>query len=87
MAKKKPVHHLKEKGIDVAVWENGTGEKLRYNTTLKRRYQDADGEWHDTDSFGRSDLPLASKLLDLAYSWIWEQQHAVSSQEASQVTE
>lgn len=84
MAAKKPVHRLKEKGIDVAVWENGSGDKRRFNTTLKRRYRDEEGEWHDTDSYGRGDLPLASKLLDLAYAWICEQEARISSEDASQ---
>jgi len=29
--------------------------------------------FHDTDSFGRDDLPLLSKLADQAYTFIFEQ--------------
>jgi len=30
-------------------------------------------DWKTTDSFGRDDLPLAGKVLDMAHTWIFEQ--------------
>ena len=30
-------------------------------------------EWKQTDSFGRDDLPLLAKVIDLAHTWIFEQ--------------
>jgi hypothetical protein len=33
---------------------------------------DDDNKYHDTDSFGRDDLPLVAKLADQAHTFIFE---------------
>jgi hypothetical protein len=33
---------------------------------------DEANNYHDTDSFGRGDLPLVAKLADLAHTFIFE---------------
>ena len=82
MATKKPVHQLKSHGITVAIWENDNGDgPPRYNSTVKRSYKDASGQWHETDSLGLDDLPVASKLLDFAFAWGWKQRIAANTQE------
>jgi len=40
--------------------------------TFSRTYRDEAQNFHDTESFGRDDLPLVAKLADLAHSFIFE---------------
>ncbi|WP_261340650.1 hypothetical protein [Planctopirus hydrillae] len=40
--------------------------------TVSRIYKDGE-EWKQTESFGRDDLPLLAKVVDLAHTWIFEQ--------------
>jgi hypothetical protein len=37
-----------------------------------RPYVDEARNYHDTDSFGRDDLPLVAKLADQAHTFIFE---------------
>ena len=43
-----------------------------YSVTFARTYVDDDNTFHDTDSFGRDDLPLVAKLADQAHTFIFE---------------
>ena len=40
--------------------------------SVSRLYKDGE-EWKQTTSFGRDDLPLVAKVVDLAHLWIYEQ--------------
>ena len=68
----KPVHQIRLGGVKAAIWRVDTGEAVRHNVSFSRSYQ-RDGEWHDTQSFGRDDLPRLMKCADLAYDWIFNQ--------------
>jgi hypothetical protein len=48
----------------------------RFNVKLSRIYKDGEA-WKSTDSFGRDDLLLVSKVADQAHSWIHQQEQAV----------
>jgi hypothetical protein len=61
---KLPVKNLRLGRIKAAVWENETDQKKFYNVTFARTYMDDAKTFHDTDSFGRDDLPLVAKLAD-----------------------
>lgn len=41
--------------------------------TFARTYVDDAKQYHDTESFGRDDLPLVAKLADRAHTFIFEQ--------------
>jgi hypothetical protein len=41
-------------------------------TIFARTYVDDANKYHDTDSFGRDDLPLVAKLADQAHTFIFE---------------
>ena len=58
--------------MKAAIWGNQTENGLRYNVTVSRIYKerDGDGQWKTSESFGRDDLLLLGKVLDLAHSWI-----------------
>ena len=66
-----PVKTFRLGRIKAAVWEN-EGEQKFYSVTFARTYMDDDNKYHDTDSFGRDDLPLVAKLADQAHTFIFE---------------
>ena len=70
MGKKRPTHEIKLGKIRAAIWANESKQdKLWFNVTVARLYKDND-EWKDTSSFGRDDLPIVNKAIDMAYGWI-----------------
>ena len=70
--KQRPVHEVRLGRVRAAIWENQTDGGVRHNVTLTRLYKDGD-QWKDSSSFGRDDLPLVAKVVDLAHRWIFEQ--------------
>ena len=71
----RPVHEIRYGRIKAAVWANPTDNGTRHNVTVCRIYKDEQsGQWRDSTSFGRDDLPLVAKVADEAHSWIF--QHA-----------
>ena len=71
-ASKLPVQTFRLGRIKAAVWENEADQKKFFNVTFARTYMDEARVFHDTDSFGRDDLPLVAKLADQAHSFIFE---------------
>jgi hypothetical protein len=71
-AKQKPAHEIRLGRIKATIWENETDSGPRHNVIVSRIYKDGE-EWKQTSSFGRDDLPLVAKVVDLAHSWIYEQ--------------
>lgn len=70
--KQQPVHEIRLGAIKAAIWENQTTTGMRHNVTVSRIYKDGE-EWKQTDSFGRDDLQLLAKVVDLAHTWIFQQ--------------
>jgi len=75
MANNKPVHQIKLSAIKAAIWLNESEKtgKAWYSVTVSRSYRDSDDQLKDTTNFRRDDLPIVSKVVELAYTWIWEQ--------------
>ena len=70
MGKKRPTHEYKFGKIRAAIWANESEKhNLWFNVTVSRLYKE-DDQWKDTSSFGRDDLPVVCKAIDMAYSWI-----------------
>ena len=69
---KLPLKTLRLGRIKATVWENEADQKKFFNVTFARTYLDDAKNFHDTDSFGRDDLPLVAKLADQAHSFIFE---------------
>lgn len=69
--KQQPAHEIRMGAIKATIWENETSAGTRHNVTVSRIYKDGD-QWKQTESFGRDDLPLLAKVVDLAHSWIFE---------------
>lgn len=79
---KLPVKTLRLGRIKAAVWENETDQKKFYNVTFARTYLDDARNYHDTDSFGRDDLPLVAKLADQAHTFIFERLAELKSEQS-----
>lgn len=71
--KNRPAHVVRLRNIRAAIWANDTEMGVRYNATVSRLYKDDDQQWKTSDSFGRDDLLLLAKVLDIAHTWICEQ--------------
>ncbi len=73
-ATNRPVHEIRLRRIRAAIWANSTETGVRHNVTISRLFKDdKSGEWRDSASFGRDDMPLVAKVCDLAQTWIYEQ--------------
>ena len=70
--KAKPVHEIRLGRIRAAIWLNETENGPRYNSQISRLYKDKNDKWQDSTSFGREDLPLVTKVADLAMIWMYE---------------
>jgi len=72
MTKQKPAHEIRLGRVKATIWANETDNGTRHNVSVSRLFKDGD-EWKQTTSFGRDDLPLVAKVVDLAHLWIYEQ--------------
>jgi len=79
---KHPVKTFRLGRIKAAVWENEVDNKKFYNVTFARTYVDEAKNFHDTDSFGRDDLPLVAKLADMAHTFIFERLVELKSEQS-----
>ena len=77
-----PVKTLRLGRIKAAVWENSAEQRTFFNVTFARTYMDEAKQFHDTDSFGRDDLLLLSKLADQAHTFICERTSPPRSEES-----
>jgi hypothetical protein len=83
MSSKKPIHEVRLGRIKAAIWENETQNGSRHNVTFTRLYRDDNGNWKDSGSFGRDDLPLLAKVADMAHTWIFMQKQEDSKDNGS----
>ena len=70
-APKLPAKTLRLGRIKAVIWENESDQRTFFNVTFARTYADDAKKLHDSDSFGRDDLPLLAKLADQAHSFIY----------------
>ncbi len=66
-----PVHEIRFGFIKACVWQNHTKNGDRFTVSVIRLYRDGD-RWKESQRFGRDDLPLVSKAMDMAHSWIFQ---------------
>jgi hypothetical protein len=64
-----PVLEIRLGLIKASVWLNMTRAGERYNVTICRLYRNGD-VWSQSSHFGRDDLLVAAKVLDMAHTWI-----------------
>ena len=56
--------------IKVAIWKNHTKSGDRHSVSVVRLFKDGD-RWRESTRFGRDDLPLVAKAVDVAHTWIF----------------
>jgi hypothetical protein len=72
--KQKPAHEIRLGRIRAAIWANSSDRgEVWFNITVSRLYKDGE-RWQQTTSYRRDDLPLVSRVVNVAYAWIWEQE-------------
>lgn len=79
---KLPVKTFRLGRIKATVWENEADQKKFFNVTFARTYMDEARNFHDTDSYGRDDLPLVAKLADQAHTFIFERLAELKSEQS-----
>jgi hypothetical protein len=72
--KRRPVHEIRIASVRAAIWMNQTSKGPVYNVTFTRLYLDRDDHWQSSDSFGRDELPILARVIDLAHDWIYYSQ-------------
>lgn len=73
MTNQKPIDEIRIGRITASIWKNGTAKGDFYNVTFSRLYKDG-SDWRRSESFGRDDLLVLSKLADAAHSRIYDLQ-------------
>lgn len=72
----KPVASFRAGAVVAAVWDNKANVNGQPTTILKasvsRRYRDRDGQWRTSQSFSRSEIPLAIHVLQKAFEMMLE---------------
>ena len=68
-----------------AIWRNEGATGVWFNVTVSRLYNNGDGpgDWKSSDSFGRDDLLVVGKVLDMAHTRIFELQAAERDESAA----
>ena len=62
-----PIDRIRVGRVAAAIWRNtGDDGKHFYSFTLDRSYEDKNGKWQSTDSFGLNDALVAAKVCNLA---------------------
>jgi hypothetical protein len=69
----RPNHEVRLGAIKAAVWRNETEAGARFSVKFSRIYKE-EHAWKSTESFGRDDLLLVSKVANEAHSWIHQQE-------------
>jgi len=72
--KQKPVDHVKDFNLTVAIWKHESKEGSTYYqiSPTERRYKDDQGEYHSSTSLSGTQILQSSRLQDLAYDRIRE---------------
>lgn len=68
--KNRPVHEVRFGRLKAAIWRQESDKGPWYSVTFSRSYQDANGQWQNTTSFGVRDLLEVAKLCDDCHSFI-----------------
>jgi hypothetical protein len=80
-ASNKPAHRIRAGAIEIAIWRNDSDKGPWYSVTPSRSYKQGE-EWKQSDSYGMDDLLTLAKLLDMAHTWIMDQQQQPKQQAA-----
>jgi|SRR6056297_2182446 len=71
MSENRPIHEIRLGRVKAAIWQNETENGSWFSIAITRLYR-KDDRWETSASFGRDDLPLVTKVADLAHTWIYQ---------------
>ncbi|MBX6311785.1 MAG: hypothetical protein IRY99_02525 [Isosphaeraceae bacterium] len=84
MTNQKPIREIRMGSVRAAIWQNALENgRVMFSVTFSRLYKE-DGTWRDSTSFGRSELPLVGRIVDMALDWIYAQPSGESPQPAEE---
>jgi hypothetical protein len=73
----KPAKLFRRGGVGVSVWRREHEGEVFYNVTpsraFKRKGSEDDDPFEYSDNFSTDDVPVLSRLLDMAFAWIVSQ--------------
>jgi hypothetical protein len=69
--KNRPADEVRLGSVKGVIWRNETERGARFSVTFERLYKDG-AEWKTSSSFGRDELLLLAKVVDLAHTRIFE---------------
>ena len=73
----RPVHTIRYRGCEAAIWKNTSADKDFYSVTVRKSWRDDKGDWHDAQTFLAADLPMLAKAISDAHTWIaWQERQA-----------
>ncbi len=67
--KSEPIHVIRLGLIKCEISRRHTTAGAFFNVTLVRMFRNGE-QWKESHQFGRDDLLVAAKVLDLAHTWI-----------------
>ena len=70
MNQDRPVHEIRMGRVKAAIWRNENDSGSWFSVQITRIYKTEEG-WETSNSFSRDELPLVSKVADLAHTWIF----------------
>ena len=84
MANQRPIHEIRLGKVKAAIWKNETDAGSRFSVSIVRLFKTGE-VWDSSTSFGRDELPLVSKVADMAHTWVY--QHSERAEGASEKSE
>ena len=72
-----PAHVIRLGLIKCCIFFRNTRSGDRFNVSVTRLFKNGD-TWSESHYFGRDDLLLVAKVMDLAHSWVFAQGQSVS---------
>ena len=87
MDKKRPDKKFKSGPVSATIWSNETkndkGEVVRFQTvSFERSYMDKEGNWRQTGTLRKGDLPRAVLVLQKAYEFLALTDDSIESEDA-----
>jgi hypothetical protein len=76
---KPPIEKIRIGLVTASIWEKKTDKGTFRNVTFERRYKDAQGNWHSSDSYPLDQLLALAKAADMAHTKIVEARNSDSA--------
>jgi len=65
-----PVQTIRMGFVKASIWKNETKVGLRHQVTVCRLFKNGD-VWQESTRFGRDDLLLVARVIELSHEWIY----------------